>query len=170
MTNLAKDVMSSSVISVPDYFDLRELGNLLKQNKISGAPVIDRDENLVGVVSLTDLVLYNLSRDDELVVESDFYHSARMDSQNLQPGFQIEDCNTGKVSDIMTPVVHTVTEQASIATVCRIMTKHHVHRVIVRKGKKITGIISALDLLKSVAKLTVAQPARKKKRGVKNPA
>lgn len=91
MTNLAKDVMTGNVIAVPDYFDLRDLGKLLMDNNISGAPVVDRDKNLVGVVSLTDLVLYNLSRDDELGVESDFYHSARMDRQHFQPGFQIED-------------------------------------------------------------------------------
>lgn len=72
----------------------------------------------------------------------------------------------------MTPVVHTVTEQASIATVCRIMTKHHVHRIIVRKGKTISGIISALDLLnavtKSVDKKNAEKKASRKKTKTKN--
>lgn len=167
MNILAKDVMTDNVVSVPDFLELRELGRLLVDRNISGAPVVDDDQNLVGVVSLTDLVLYNLSRDDELVFESDFYHSARMDSQHLLPGFQIEDCNTGAVSDIMTPVVHSVTENASIATVSRIMTKHHVHRVIVRKGKKIKGIISALDLLTVIARPAPKKKARKKS-GPKN--
>jgi len=162
MNILAKDVMTENVVSVPDFLDLRELGKLLVDRNISGAPVVDNDQNLVGVVSLTDLVLYNLSRDDELVFESDFYHSARMDSQHLLPGFQIEDCNTGTVSDIMTPVVHSVTENASISSVSRIMTKHHVHRVIVRKGKKIRGIISALDLLTVVGRIVKKKTASRK--------
>jgi CBS domain-containing protein len=47
----------------------------------------------------------------------------------------------------MTPVVHSVTERASVESVARLMTRQHIHRVIVRRGRKVAGIISALDVL-----------------------
>jgi signal-transduction protein with cAMP-binding, CBS, and nucleotidyltransferase domain len=50
----------------------------------------------------------------------------------------------------MTPVVHSVTERASLQSITRMMMRKHIHRVIVRKGRKVAGIISALDILKSV--------------------
>ena len=149
MTTLARDIMNRDVISVPTTMDLRDLARLFLERGITGAPVVDEQGDLAGVISQTDLIYYGLTRDDELVLDSIFYQTARMDGQHVQRGFQIEDTNTGMVADVMTPVVHSVTERASVDSVARMMTRKHIHRVIVRKGRKVTGIISALDVLKS---------------------
>ena len=149
MTVLARDIMSKNVISVPDSMDLRDLAKLLLQKGISGAPVVDAEGKLAGVISQTDLVYYNLNRGDELVFDSHFYHSARVEGGHIPSGFQFEDFNSGCVADVMTPVVHSVTERASIDSVARMMTRNHIHRVIVRRGQTVTGVISALDVLKA---------------------
>jgi CBS domain-containing protein len=149
MTRLARDIMSREVISVPTSMDLRDLAKLFLEQGITGAPVVDSRGELAGVVSQTDLIYYGLTRDDELVLDSLFYQTARMEGQHIPRGFQIEDTNTGVVEDVMTPLVHAVTERASVDAVVRMMTRKHIHRVIVRKGRKVTGIISALDVLKS---------------------
>lgn len=147
----AGDVMNRSVICVRRDMDLRDLTKLLLKEGITGAPVVDRDGNLQGVISQTDLMYHNLSRDDELVMDSHFYEAVRVEGRHLPKGFQIEDTNTGRVADVMTPVAHAVTERASIHSVARMMTRKHVHRVIVRKGRKVVGIISALDVLRRLA-------------------
>ena len=149
MDRLARDIMNADVISVLSTMDLRELAKLFLKQGISGAPVIDAEGNLEGVVSQTDLIFYTLTRDDELVMESDFYQVARMEGGHIPQGFQIEDCNSGCVADVMTPVVHSVNADATIRTVANLMTTEHVHRVIVRDGHKVAGIISALDVLKA---------------------
>jgi CBS domain-containing protein len=152
MNNSAADIMTTDVVCVPFDMDLRDLAKLFSNNGITGAPVVNEKGDLVGVVSQTDLVNYNLSRDDELVMDSLFYQSARMEGRHVPQGFQIEDVNTGAVADVMTPVVHSVTERASLQSVARLMTRQHIHRVIVRKGRKAVGIISALDVLDVLAK------------------
>ena len=149
MTRLARDIMSREVISVPTTMDLRDLAKLFLERGITGAPVVDSRGDLAGVVSQTDLIYYGLTRDDELVLDSLFYQTARMEGQHIPRGFQIEDTNTGVVEDVMTPLVHAVTERASVDSVVKMMTRKHIHRVIVRKGRKVAGIISALDVLKS---------------------
>ena len=149
MTTLARDIMRREVISVTTSMDLRDLAKLFLERGITGAPVVDAQGELAGVVSQTDLIYYGLTRDDELVLDSMFYQTARMDGQHIQRGFQIEDTNTAMVQDVMTPLVHSVTERASVDAVVRMMARKHIHRVIVRKGRKVTGIISALDVLKS---------------------
>lgn len=149
MTTLARDIMIREVISVPTSMDLRDLAKLFLERGITGAPVVDERGELAGVVSQTDLIYYGLTRDDELVLDSMFYQTARMDGQHIQRGFQIEDTNTAMVQDVMTPLVHAVTERASVDSVVRMMTRKHIHRVIVRKGRRVAGIISALDVLKS---------------------
>lgn len=158
MSYVASDIMSKDVICVLKDADLRDLGKLFLAKGITGAPVVDRNGELCGVISQTDLLYYQLSRDDELVMPSDFYESTRVDGRRLAKGFQIEDVNTGTVEEVMTPVVHAVSAATTVEAIARMMTRRHIHRVIVRKGKKVAGIISALDVLRVIG----APPAKAK--------
>jgi len=153
MALLAADIMNRDVVCVPSGMDLRDLAKLFLTRGITGAPVVDADGNLEGVISQTDLLYYSLTRDDELVMDSHFYDAVRVEGRRLPKGFQIEDVNSGSVADVMTPVVHSVTERASLESITRMMMRKHIHRVIVRRGRKVAGIISALDILKSVSRV-----------------
>ncbi|MDH3376978.1 MAG: CBS domain-containing protein [Gammaproteobacteria bacterium] len=150
MQRLARDIMTRDVITVPTDMDLRDLAHLFIQSEIAGAPVVDTNGDIVGVISLNDLVFYNLTRDDELRVDSYFYQNAKLQGQHVPKGFQIEDCNTGKVSDVMTPMVHSVSERATLPSIARKMANLHLHRLIVRRREKVVGIISATDLLRVI--------------------
>jgi CBS-domain-containing membrane protein len=162
MGYLARDIMNSDVIAVATRMDLRDLARLFLEKGITGAPVIDEQGNLAGVISQTDLIHYSLTRPDHLVLESDFYQTARMEGRHVPSGFQIEDTNTGCVADMMTPVVHSVSERASVESVAQMMMRKHIHRVIVRRGRKVVGVISAIDVLRAQGK-SARRPAAKKK-------
>ena len=158
---LAEDIMSREVFCALSELDLRDLTKQFLQRGITGAPVTKEDGTLLGVISQSDLLRSNVSRDDELSVEPDFFGTARLEGSYLPRGFQIEDINTAKVSDVMTPVVHTVKESTPVEDVARTMRGKHVHRVIVERGGKVVGIISTLDLL---AVLTSPKPRTIKKK------
>ena len=51
MDYLAKDIMNRDVISVRSDMDLRDLGKLFLDKGITGAPVVERDGTLAGVIS-----------------------------------------------------------------------------------------------------------------------
>jgi len=161
---VAADIMSKHVICVMKDVDLRDLGKLFLAKGITGAPVIDRDGDICGVVSQTDLLYYQLTRDDELVMPSDFYQTARVDGRPIAKGFQIEDVNTASVEEVMTPVVHAVVPETPVAEVAKMMTRRHIHRVIVRKGMKVAGIISALDVLRVFGGTEVSRATKVKSR------
>jgi CBS domain-containing protein len=154
--------MNPDVIVVETGMDLRDLAKMFLEKGISGAPVVDEQGDLAGVISQTDLIYYNLTRDDELVMDSHFYQTARMEGGHVPTGFQIEDTNTGRVADVMTPIVHSVTTAASVDAVTRLMTRKHIHRVIVRNGRKVAGIISALDVLRVQSRNSPPKTSRKK--------
>jgi CBS domain-containing protein len=160
---LARDIMNPDVIAVSTTMDLRDLAKLFLEKGITGAPVLDEAGELAGVVSQTDLVYYNLTRGDELVLDSHFYHSARVEGRHVPSGFQYEDFNSGCVADVMTPVVHSVTERASLDSVARLMTRNHIHRVIVRRGRAVAGIISALDVLQAQRKAALPKRVTRRK-------
>jgi acetoin utilization protein AcuB len=54
------EVMTRDVIMVDQDADIREAIELMAENKISGLPVVDHDEKLVGVVSSIDVLWYAL--------------------------------------------------------------------------------------------------------------
>jgi CBS domain-containing protein len=56
----------------------------------------------------------------------------------------------------MTARVYTVTADASIAEVARTMVDGHVHRLLVAESDKLVGIVSTLDLMRSLASLATA--------------
>lgn len=50
-----EDVMSRSPITVPVDYTMEEVADVLLKNKVSGAPVVDGNNQLVGVVTQTDV-------------------------------------------------------------------------------------------------------------------
>jgi CBS-domain-containing membrane protein len=150
MSRSAQDIMTRDVVSVSADMELRDLAKLFLEKHITGAPVVDEWSKAIGVVSQTDLINYTLSHDDEMRVDLGFYHEARINDVQMPAGFQLADMRAGHVSDIMTPVVHAVSEEDAIEHVAEVMTTNHIHRVIVLRHGRLAGVISALDVLKTM--------------------
>jgi CBS domain-containing protein/anti-sigma regulatory factor (Ser/Thr protein kinase) len=62
------DVMTREVITVPSRIPLSELRGVLRQNRISGLPVVDR-QRLVGLISLEDFIKWLADREDDCPIE-----------------------------------------------------------------------------------------------------
>jgi CBS domain-containing protein len=145
----ASDVMTSPVHVLQDDMDVREAVQAFQSHHVSGAPVVDRDERLVGVLSQTDVMHWYLSRDDELVTETDYYHRPNNGPRRLPGGFKIVDTNVPRVADLMTPVTIAATADTPIEDLARTMIERKVHRIIItHEGDRVAGIVSALDLLR----------------------
>ena len=50
-----KDIMTKDPIMIPDDFTVEETAEILLKNKISGAPVIDNEGQVIGTITQTDL-------------------------------------------------------------------------------------------------------------------
>lgn len=169
MTIVASDIMTRDVVCIPADMDLREVAKVFVERQISGAPVVDGEGRAMGVISLTNLAQYAVTRADELNVEPWFYSSIETQGRHPQGrGFQIEDVNSGEAREFMTPVVHSVAESAPLATIARLMTSQRIHRVIVISGSRVVGIISALDMIAAyhdaAADTSHATPRRDRRR------
>jgi CBS domain-containing protein len=60
----AKDVMTTAVVTVDPDMRVEAVAELFLAKRISGAPVVDADNNLIGMVSEGDL-MRRLESDDE---------------------------------------------------------------------------------------------------------
>lgn len=128
----AKDIMTSPVISARYNTSLRDAENILKEKKITGLPVLDDKDEIVGIISEKHLLsIYDIRNEEQDVTDMAF----RMPYE----------CRTW-VEEIMTKKVIGVTEDAPLKEVCRLMVENHIHRVPVLRGKKVVGMVSSLDL------------------------
>jgi len=144
-----KDLMNPDIMTVDDEMTTEELARYLIEREISGAPVVDSQGQLVGVVSMTDIGR-NMAEPSEFATsrESDFYR----DDQTLEDlGQRYVEERAVTVRDVMTPVIYQVPLTASVADVARIMVEKHIHRLVVTQGKEPVGIITSMDLLKLLA-------------------
>lgn len=63
MGNLAKDIMTKDLITVSPDKAIEDAATLLVRNKIKRLPVIDKEGNLIGIVSRKDIMNYLFNGD-----------------------------------------------------------------------------------------------------------
>jgi predicted transcriptional regulator len=147
-TRNVKDLMNPDIMTVADDMTTDALARYLTEREISGAPVVDSQGHVIGVVSMTDIGR-NMAEpaDVESSRSSGFYRdiAADLTLEDLERAFTVR--------DVMTPVVHQVPVTASAAEAARLMIDQHIHRLVVTEGKEPVGIVTSLDLLKVVAEL-----------------
>ena len=144
---LAKHIMRRRVVTVSPQMTLREVAALFLEKQITGAPVTSVDGRLIGVISQTDLVrshreqpagLPSFYRPEETVIWGE--------------GYQIQEAETAKVSDVMTPAILTADEDAPIDRVAELMLTRKVHRIVITRAGRLAGIITTMDMLRAFAK------------------
>jgi CBS domain-containing protein len=154
----AAELMSRDVVTVGPDQTVRELVTLLVGRHISGAPVVDDQGHILGVVSVSDVVQ---TLDDQGNAReaanagdgerpSDYYRGLGL----VGPLFRQSTDGTAidlRVAEIMTPYVIDVPVNAPVDVIARRMVEMHLHRLLVTQGRKLLGVISALDILGAVA-------------------
>jgi predicted transcriptional regulator len=147
-----KDVMSPDIMTVADDMTTDELARYLTEHEISGAPVVDGQGQLVGVVSMTDIGRQMAEPTEFRVPErSEFYRDTADDVTLEDLAQRFVEQRAVAVRDVMTPVVHHVPAGAPVAEAARIMIDNHIHRLVVTQGREPVGIITSMDLLRVVA-------------------
>jgi CBS-domain-containing membrane protein len=148
----AEDVMVRNVQSVEADWSLVQLRDFLMDKGVSGAPVLDGNR-LVGVVSATDWI--QAATGEQGGTELAFYRDTQFVSRGSKASVRalhIEDNSSARVRDIMSSSVLAVQPHTAISEVASLMAGGLVHRILVTREDKLVGIISALDLVKLLAK------------------
>jgi CBS domain-containing protein len=145
----ASDVMTLNVVSVtPDSSVMDAVQLMLRQN-ISGLPVLDKEDHLVGIVTEGDLL-----RRAETGTQR---RRPRWIEFLLGPGKLADEYvrTAGrKVSEVMTPGVYTVSEDTPLEDVVRLMERHRIKRLPVVRGMTVVGIVSRSNLLRALANIS----------------
>jgi len=130
VTQTVRDVMTKGVVSVPADSPISEAARLLDTYRISGLPVVDRDGQLVGVVSQTDLLRARVI--DHLWA--------------ALPGLAVR--------HLMTAPAVTAREGMPLDEAASLMEERQIHRLVVvgADGRTPIGVLSVSDLVHEMAR------------------
>lgn len=132
-------VMTMEVVAVAESTPFKEVAKLLARHRISGVPVVDDDEKVVGVISETDLMLRQAQQDAERPRLLRRLPAARRRAAKAAA------LTAGQL--MSTPPV-TVRADDSIARSARTMAQHRIERLpVLDEEDRLVGIVTRRDLL-----------------------
>ncbi|MFE7039900.1 CBS domain-containing protein [Streptomyces atratus] len=132
------DLMTDEVVSVIPVTSFKEVAKLLAQHNISGLPVLDDEDRVVGVVSESDLLNRQAARH---LVTGDVPDDATSTSCSSGPEFT--------AAEIMSAPAVTVRAHETAPDAARLMMRSGVERLpVVDDEDRLVGIVTRRDLLR----------------------
>ncbi len=152
----AIDVMTTQVITVGPETSVQELATVLSERAISGVPVIDADNRLVGVVTEGDLL-----HRAETGTEHRSQHRRSRWLESLASDRELArdyvKSHGRAVKDIMTHDVISVSETTELGDIANLLETRRIKRVPVLRDGQLVGIVSRANLVRALA-ATTRQP------------
>ena len=144
------DVMTPNPISVTSTTPLNTAVKLIADHRISGMPVIDGDNQLVGVISESDLMWQETGANPPpyiMVLDSVIYleNPATFEKELHKALGQL-------VGDVMTKSVITIQSDASLQAAAKLLHRRNIHRlIVVDSDQKAVGILTRGDIIRYMA-------------------
>ncbi|MCG8632471.1 MAG: CBS domain-containing protein [Desulfobacterales bacterium] len=144
----ASDIMETNIICINPETDITRAVEVLLNNHINGAPVVDARDELVGILCQSDLIF----QQKELPIPPIFTILDGIiplsSSKKLDDDFQ--KISASRVSDAMVTQVTTVSPDTPLSEIASLMVEKHFHTIPVVEGKKLVGVIGKEDILKTL--------------------
>lgn len=154
---LVKNAMTKRVVTLRPHETLEiALSKLVKHN-ISGAPVVDEKEHVIGLVTESDIINAIDAYNPKIHYDNDSGFAVILAVLKHKEKFEAikqEIIGSQKfiVEDFMEKDVLTIEPDKTISDAARLMSKFKVKRLPVVKNKKLIGIISRADIIKALGK------------------
>ena len=147
----AKEIMSKEVITVFPENSVEELAKILTDNNISGVPVVDKENKVVGIVTEKDLLYKGTEPRFPAVAEILGAHVFLGSVKKYNT--QLKKVLATSVAELMTQDVITANEDDDIKIIVDLMIKNNINRLpVLDPENKLCGIISRTDIVKYMAK------------------
>lgn len=142
------ELMTHAVVTVHPDTPVADVARKMLQHDISGIPVVDRGDHLVGIVTESDLVVRNANIHFPTflqILDARIYlTSTRHFEEELRRAL-------GTVAaDVMTREVQTVKPEDDISVAATLMVDKGLNPIPVLEGGRLSGIISRSDIIRHI--------------------
>jgi CBS domain-containing membrane protein len=141
-------VMHRHVLAVSDQMSLDTAWHLMAQHRVAVVPVV-QGRVPVGVVGMCDLVDPGAARGDDggyplyYCIDDDRLAAPVVLPHRIRPG---------QVFEVMHPFVLSIETSANLVQAAHRMLGEHVHRLLVREGTDLVGVVTRANLLRGFAR------------------
>jgi CBS domain-containing protein len=138
------DVMTHEVVAAHSAMPFKDVARLLDRHRISGLPVVDDDDKVVGVISESDLMRRPADQ-----AEQDQERGFRLPALRRKARTAAAKARARTAGQLMSTPAVTVHPEQRVADAARIMERHHIERLpVVDEEDRLIGIATRRDLLR----------------------
>lgn len=176
-----REIMRTELVTVVPDMSVHDLAGLLADKEISGAPVVDVDGEVLGVVSMTDVIRLAAGEADvrvgprplvagEFSIEAppeneyeeeqdvvDYFQSVHIPPFTPRPdggetsGSALDQYD---VREIMTPANFHIHPDSDLRELAAFLLRGRIHRALVMEDDRLVGIVTTVDVLRTMADST----------------
>lgn len=137
-------VMTTEVVRATYGTPFKEVARLLGEHRISGLPVVDEDDKVIGVLSETDLMIRQAETPDPYEPKKHFRLTALTPAARRQAA----KARARTAGQLMSEPPVTVHADDTIVEAARTMAQHRVERLpVLDEADRLVGIVTRRDLL-----------------------
>lgn len=144
---LARDIMTTNVLTFRADTPVADIAASLAAWRVSGAPVVDADNHVVGMISEGDLL-----RRTELGTEKQRSSWLTFFTDDTTLAKEFEKAHGRHAANIMSRPAFSVTEEATLDQIADLLEKRRIKRLPVVRDGKLVGIITRGDIVRIMAR------------------
>lgn len=150
MSQAARDIMSTEVKVLKADDSVKSAAKFFVENEIGGAPVVDDNGNLIGLISESDLI----SQDVKIHFPSYIHFLDSYIFLGSQKRFEetLKRAAAAKVGELMATNVVSVGPETEVEDIATLMMDRHIGRVPVVEDGKVVGIITKGDIVRIISR------------------
>lgn len=141
---LVRDAMTRSVIKVREDADISEVTTLLSENRISGLPVVDDQDRVIGMITEADILAMTGMKKG---------HTFKDVIRHLLGEPLAGPKRSRRLRDVMTKPAITTGPEADIREIAVTLDDKRIKRLpVVDEQGKLIGVISRADIVRAIGK------------------
>ncbi|NTW99223.1 MAG: CBS domain-containing protein [Geobacteraceae bacterium] len=142
------DIMTSNVVTIKGTTTVREMADIFGTMRFGSLPIVDEAGNLTGIVSASDLVEQDRPLHIPTVISLFDWIIPLGGEGTLQR--DLDKITAQTASELATTDIVTVKPTDTVSSVAEIMSSGKLHSLPVVEGKKLVGIVSRIDIIRSM--------------------
>ncbi len=145
----ALDIMTEEVISVRPDTPISELAKIFIENNISGVPVIDENNKVLGIATESDLIFHSkrLKVPTVLTILDSFIF---LDSPEKMEQ-ELRKIAAASVSDIYSSPPVTITPDTPLDEIASLMSDKQIHTLpVVNNSEEMIGVVGKKDIIRTI--------------------
>ncbi|MEW5959151.1 MAG: CBS domain-containing protein [Chloroflexota bacterium] len=144
------DIMTTAVVKVRPDTRVDQIARLMADHDISGLPVVDDNDRVLGVVTELDMIVRNTRfkvPNFIMILDSIIYLET---PQHFRE--RLEHMLGVTAKEIMSKPAVTITPEATIEELARLMVERRMNPIPVVADERLVGIISRFDIIRLMAR------------------